>query len=180
MLETSNPSALRHVGHSPARQEGPDKLTGAAVYVSDMTLPGMLHAQVKKSPHARAKIRRIDVTRAGLCLACAPSSPGTDLDYRLGLYVVDKDILAKGEVRHYGEAVAAVAADTLAIAREAADLIEVDYEVLPGVLNHMDALKEGAPLGPSGPRDLRLRQGRLLASAGHQHRQPQQVPQGRR
>jgi CO/xanthine dehydrogenase Mo-binding subunit len=146
MLETLNPSALRHVGHSPARQEGTDKLTGAAVYVSDMTLPGMLQAQVKKSPHARAKIRRIDVTRAAQLPGVRAILTGQDLDYRLGLYVVDKNILAKGEVRHYGEAVAAVAADTLAIAKQAADLIEVDYEVLPGVLNHMDALKEGAPL----------------------------------
>ncbi|MFZ1963829.1 MAG: xanthine dehydrogenase family protein molybdopterin-binding subunit [Roseiarcus sp.] len=146
MLETSNPSSLRHVGHSPARQEAPDKLTGAAVFVSDMTLPGMLYAQVKKSPHARAKIRRIDVSRAARLPGVRAILTGHDLDYRIGLYVVDKDILAKGVVRHYGEAVAAVAADTLAIAREAADLIEVDYEVLPGVLNHMDALKEGAPL----------------------------------
>jgi CO/xanthine dehydrogenase Mo-binding subunit len=59
---------------------------------------------------------------------------------------VDKHILAREEVRHFGEAVAAVAADTLEIARRAADLIEVDYEVLPAVLSHMDALKEGAPL----------------------------------
>jgi len=146
MLETSNPSSLRHVGHNPARQEAPDKLTGAAVFVSDMTLPGMLYAQVKKSPHARAKIRRIDVSRAARLPGVRAILTGRDLDYRIGLYVVDKDILAKGVVRHYGEAVAAVAADTLAIAREAADLIEVDYEVLPGILNHMDALKEGAPL----------------------------------
>jgi CO/xanthine dehydrogenase Mo-binding subunit len=146
MLETSNPSSLRHVGRSPARQEGTDKLTGAAVYVSDMILPGMLYAQVKKSPHARAKIRSIDVSRAARLPGVRAILTGRDLDYRIGLYVVDKDILAKGVVRHFGEAVAAVAADTLAIAREAADLIEVDYEVLPGVLNHMDALKEGAPL----------------------------------
>ncbi|MGD1017671.1 MAG: xanthine dehydrogenase family protein molybdopterin-binding subunit [Roseiarcus sp.] len=146
MLETSNPSSLRLVGRSPARQEGTDKLTGAAVYVSDMILPGMLYAQVKKSPHARAKIRRIDVSRAARLPGVRAILTGRDLDYRIGLYVVDKDILAKGVVRHYGEAVAAVAADSLAIAREAADLIEVDYEVLSGVLNHMDALKEGAPL----------------------------------
>jgi CO/xanthine dehydrogenase Mo-binding subunit len=146
MLETSNPSSLQHVGHSPARQEGPDKLTGAAVFVSDMTLPGMLHAQVKRSPHARAKIRNIDVSRAARLPGVRAILTGEDLNYRLGLYVVDKYILAKGEVRHHGEAVAAVAADTLAIAREAADLIDVDYEALPAVLNHMDALAPGAPL----------------------------------
>ena len=71
---------------------------------------------------------------------------GHDLAYRLGLYVVDKDILAKDEVRHFGEAVAAVAADTRAIAQAAVELIEVDYEVLTPILNHMDALAPGAPL----------------------------------
>jgi CO/xanthine dehydrogenase Mo-binding subunit len=146
MLETSIANSLQYVGHGPARQEGVGKLTGAAVFVSDMTLPGMLHAQVKKSPHARAKIRHIDVSRAASLPGVRAILTGEDLDYRIGLYVVDKDILAKGVVRHYGEAVAAVAADTLAIAKEAADLIEVDYEVLPAVLNHMDAVKAGAPL----------------------------------
>jgi len=146
MLESANPQSLRHVGHSPARQEGVDKLTGGAVFVSDMTLPGMLHAKVKQSPHARARIRSIDTSRAAKLPGVRAILTGADLDYRLGLYVVDKYILAKGEVRHYGEAVAAVAADTLAIAKQAVDLIDVDYEVLPPVLNHMDALAPGAPL----------------------------------
>ena len=128
------------------RSDAPDKLTGAAIYVSDMTLPGMLYAQVKKSPHARAKIKRIDMSRAERLTGVRAVLTGHDLDYKIGLYVVDKDILAKNEVRHFGEAVAAVAADTLAIAHEAVELIEVDYEVLPPVLNHMDALAPDAPL----------------------------------
>ena len=116
MLETVNSETLRQVGRSPVRSDAADKLTGAAIYVSDMTLPGMLHAQVKQSPHARAKIRRIDVSRAERLPGVRAILTGHDLDYRLGLYVVDKDILAKDEVRHFGEAVAAVAADTRAIA----------------------------------------------------------------
>ena len=146
MLETAKSETLRQVGRSPKRLDADDKLTGAAVYTSDMTLPGMLYAQVKKSPHARAKIRRIDVSRAERLPGVHAVLTGHDLDYRLGLYVVDKDILAKNEVRHCGEAVAAVAADTLAIAREAVELIDVDYEVLPPILNHMDALTPAAPL----------------------------------
>jgi CO/xanthine dehydrogenase Mo-binding subunit len=146
MFEHADPKTLNHVGHSPERQEAQIKLTGAAVYASDMSLPGMLHAQLKRSPHASAKIRKIDVSKAEKLQGVRAILTGEDLDYRLGLYVVDKDILAKGFVRHYGEAVVAVAADTLAIAKEAVELIEVDYEILPGVLNHMDALKEGAPL----------------------------------
>ena len=111
-----------------------------------MTLPGMLYAQVKQSPHARARIRRIDVSRAERLPGVRAILTGHDLAYRLGLYVVDKDILAKDEVRHFGEAVAAVAADTRAIAQAAVELIEVEYEVLTPILNHMDALAPGAPL----------------------------------
>ena len=146
MLETANSEALRQVGRSPVRHDAEDKLTGAAVYVSDITLPGMLYAQVKRSPHARARIRRIDASRAEGLPGVRAILTGHDLDARLGLYVVDKDILAKNEVRHFGEAVAAVAADTLAIAHAAVELIDVDYEILPPILNHMDALAPGAPL----------------------------------
>lgn len=146
MLEAANAKTLRQVGHSPVRHDVADKLTGAALYVSDMTLPGMLYAQVKQSPHARARIRRIDVSRAERLPGVRAILTGHDLDYRLGLYVVDKDILAKNEVRHFGEAVAAVAADSRAIASAAADLIDVEYEVLTPILNHMDALAPGAPL----------------------------------
>ena len=146
MLETVNAESLRQVGRSPTRSDAPDKLTGAAIYVSDMTLPGMLYAQVKKSPHARARIKRIDISRAERLTGVRAVLTGHDLDYKMGLYVVDKDILAKNEVRHFGEAVAAVAADTLAIAHQAVELIEVEYEILPPVLNHMDALASDAPL----------------------------------
>jgi CO/xanthine dehydrogenase Mo-binding subunit len=146
MLETAKSETLRQIGRSPVRHDVADKLTGAALYAGDMTLPGMLHAQLKISPHARAKIRRVDVTRAERLPGVRAILTGHDLDYRLGLYVVDKDILAKDEVRHFGEAVAAVAADTRAIAHAAVELIEVEYEVLTPILNHMDALAPGAPL----------------------------------
>ncbi len=146
MLENSDPARLAYVGKDTARSEGLEKITGSARYVSDMELPGMLYAQVKKSPHARAKIKKIDVSKAEALPGVRAVLTGAELDYRLGLYIVDKDILAKGEVRHYGEAVAAVAADTLSIAKQAVDLIDVDYEVLKPVLSHMDALEEGAAL----------------------------------
>jgi CO/xanthine dehydrogenase Mo-binding subunit len=146
MLEHLKPSELSVVGTGARRVESTGKLTGEAVYVGDMAMPGMLHAQVKTSPHARAKIVRIDTSRAEALPGVRAVIIGKELDYRLGLYVVDKEILAKEEVRHYGEAVAGVAADTIETAKEAVELIEVEYEVLPAVLNHMDALKPGAPL----------------------------------
>ena len=146
MLENSDPSALALVGKSERRVDAVGKVTGDAIYTSDMSMPGMLYAQVKKSPHARARILGVDTSRAEALPGVRAVLVGSELDYRLGLYVVDKDILAKKEVRHYGEAVAAVAADSLETAREAVDLIAVEYELLPPVLNHMDALKPGAPL----------------------------------
>ncbi len=146
MYEDIDPAALGKIGKSARRIEVTPKLTGEGIYASDMILPGMLWAQVKKSPHARAKILSIDTKKAEALSGVRAVLVGAELDYKLGLYVVDKDILAKGEVRHYGEAVAAVAADTQEIAKAAVDLIEVEYEVLPPVLNHMDALKPDAPL----------------------------------
>jgi CO/xanthine dehydrogenase Mo-binding subunit len=146
MQGTSDSTRFTHIGKSALRSEAIEKLTGSATYVGDMLLPGMLYAQVKRSPHARARIKHVDVSKAAALTGVRAVLTGAELNYRLGLYIVDKNILAKGEVRHYGEAVAAVAADTLEIARKAVDLIDVEYEVLDPVLSHMDALKEGAPL----------------------------------
>jgi CO/xanthine dehydrogenase Mo-binding subunit len=137
---------LKHVGHNAGRPDMTEKLTGEAMYVSDMILPGMLHVQLKKSPHARASIIRVDTTKAAALPGVRAVVTGAELDYRMGLYVVDKHILAKGEVRHYGEAVAAVAADTLEQAKAAVEAIEIEYQVLEPVLHHMDALKPEAPL----------------------------------
>ena len=137
---------LKHVGHNAGRPDMVEKLTGEALYVSDMILPGMLHVQLKKSPHARARIIRVDTTKAAALPGVRAIVTGDELDYRMGLYVVDKHILAKGEVRHYGEAVAAVAADTLEQARAAVEAIDIEYQALDPVLHHMDALKPEAPL----------------------------------
>lgn len=146
MFEHSKPEALKYVGHEATRPDMVEKLTGEATYVSDMALPGMLHAQLKRSPHARARIKRVDVSKAAGMPGVRAIVTGDELDYHMGLYVVDKFILAKGEVRHYGEAVVGVAAETLEQAKAAVDAIEVEYEPLQPVLHHMDALKPDAPL----------------------------------
>jgi CO/xanthine dehydrogenase Mo-binding subunit len=142
----SESERLTVVGTDVPRIDAVDKLTGAAQYASDLVLPGMLYAKVKGSPHARARILHIDTSKAEQLVGVHAVLTGHDLDYKLGLYVVDKDVLAKDEVRHYGEAVAAVAAETLDIAARAVELIEVEYEPLPAVLNHVDALAPDAPL----------------------------------
>ena len=137
---------LTTVGVDHPRVEGVEKLTGDALYTGDLQLPGMLHAKVKHSPHARARILRIDTAHAEALPGVHAVLTGHELDYKVGLYVVDKDILAKDVVRHFGEAVAAVAAETPEIASEAVDLIEVDYEVLTPVLDPMEAIEPDAPL----------------------------------
>jgi CO/xanthine dehydrogenase Mo-binding subunit len=137
---------LRVVGTDVPRLETVEKLTGDALYTGDLLLPGMLHAKVKQSPHARARILRIDTARAEALPGVHAVLTGHELDYKLGLYVVDKDILAKDVVRHFGEAVAAVAAESVEIASEAVGLIEVEYEVLTPVLDPMEAIGDDAPL----------------------------------
>jgi CO/xanthine dehydrogenase Mo-binding subunit len=146
MFDDIKTADLTWVGHETARGDLVEKLTGEATFVSDMELPGMLHTQLKKSPYARARIKGIDISKAASMPGVRAIVTGDELDYHIGLYIVDKYILAKGEVRHYGEAVAAVAAETLEQARAAVEAIEVEYEPLQPVLHHMDALKPEAPL----------------------------------
>ena len=146
MSESTNASVATHVGDNVQRADDTAKLTGGAVYASDLVFAGMLHAQVKRSPHARAKILAINTSKAENLPGVHAVLTGKELDYRIGLYVVDKDILAKDAVRHFGEAVVAVAAESLDIASRAVDLIDVEYEVLPPVLSQMDALDESSPL----------------------------------
>jgi CO/xanthine dehydrogenase Mo-binding subunit len=146
MSEHPVPSPSQSVGVSHQRVEVMGKLTGDALYTGDLILPGMLHAKVKKSPHARARIVGIDTSAAEALRGVHAVLTGHELGYRIGLYVVDKDILAKDVVRHFGEAVAAVAAETPDIASRAVELIDVEYEVLTPVLDPMEAIKEEAPL----------------------------------
>ena len=168
----------RAVGVSHQRVEVTGKLTGDAVYTGDLVLPGMLHAKVKKSPHARARIVGIDTSRAEALRGVHAVLTGHELDYRLGLYVVDKDILAKDVVRHFGEAVAAVAAETPDIASDGG---RPDRRRVRGPHpgprpdgGHQGGRAAGAPR----PRQLFLRGGGLQPAAGHQRRERHQDAQG--
>jgi CO/xanthine dehydrogenase Mo-binding subunit len=134
------------IGKSFPRIDGFEKATGSATYTDDMKLPGMLHAAMLLSPHAHAKIVKIDVSRAARLAGVKAILTGRDLPYRVGLYMVDKPVLADGKVRYFGEPVAAVAATSEEIARQATDLIEVEYEPLEPVLDARGALEPGSPL----------------------------------
>ncbi len=145
------------VGTRPARHDGFDKVTGAARFGADINLPGMLHGKILRSPHAHARIRSIDTSKAEalpgvMAVATAQDFPivqARPIDYenaQSNPRIIAENILADRKVLYKGHAVAAVAATNPHVAEQALDLIEVDYEVLPVVLDLHDAVKEDAPL----------------------------------
>jgi len=141
-------AAITSVGRSVAALDSDEKLSGRAQYIADLVRPGMLHGAILQSPHAHARIRAYDLTAARALHGVRAIVTGDDVDdaHRMGAFIKDEPALAKGKVRYCGEIVAAVAADTEAIARQAVQLIRVDYEVLPAALDPAAALVPGAPL----------------------------------
>ena len=146
VLENTPRKDRRYVGKDVPKIDSIEKLTGQALYTGDLEFAGMLHGKVLRSPHAKAKIVKIDTTRAQQLAGVHAVLTGKDLDYRVGLYLVDKYILARETIRHFGEAVAAVAAETPAIAQQAVDLIEVEYEVMTPFLEPKKVFDKDAPL----------------------------------
>ncbi len=150
-------SALRLVGTRPIRPDGVDKVTGRANFGADMTMPGMLWGRIKRSPHAHARIVSINTDKA-LALpgvkAVITRADFTDVPperAHIGaaphnLRDLSLNCMAKGKVLYEGHAVAAVAATSPATAEQALDLIEVDYEVLPHVMDVEAAMAPDAPL----------------------------------
>jgi xanthine dehydrogenase molybdenum-binding subunit len=154
---TGNEGRYRVIGTRPLRPDGADKVTGKAEFAADVRLPGMLHGRVKRSPHAHARIKRIDVSRAEAlsgvhAVVTAADLPGLeDRIAELGEASVNMrelagNILAHDKVLYRGHAVAAVAAVNPHVAGEAIELIDVEYEPLPAVLDARDAMKPDAPL----------------------------------
>jgi xanthine dehydrogenase molybdenum-binding subunit len=140
------------VGKSVRRPDVLGKVTGAARYAGDLALPGMLHAKLKRSTVAHARIRRIDFSKAmklpGVKAVLTHESVPRVLHYgsphpRSASLACDQYILDR-KVRYWGEAVAAVAAESEEIADEALDLIEVEYEELPALLTVEHALASAA------------------------------------
>ncbi|HLH00978.1 MAG TPA: xanthine dehydrogenase family protein molybdopterin-binding subunit [Bryobacteraceae bacterium] len=145
-------NVLRTVGHATPRVDAIQRVTGTATYAGDIRLAGMLYARVLRSPHAHARIRRIDLTKA-LALPgvkAVLTRENCDVIWSSG-DMRNKRYLFNNPVRFAGDAVAAVAAIDRHIAEEALQSIEVDYELLPFVLDPEDALKSGAPeIQPGG------------------------------
>jgi selenium-dependent xanthine dehydrogenase len=143
------------IGTSLDRYEARELALGARPYVADLTFPGMLHGAVLLAPHARALVKRIDTTRAAAhpgvgAVVTAKDVPGKRF---YGLIVDDwPGFVAEGEETHsVGDVIAAVAAVDARTAREAARLVDVEYEVRTPVTDPEKALEEGAPpVGPQG------------------------------
>ncbi|HZA21474.1 MAG TPA: molybdopterin cofactor-binding domain-containing protein, partial [Dehalococcoidia bacterium] len=146
------------IGKRPIRHDGLDKVTGKALYGADIHLPGLIHGKVLRSPHAHARIRSIDTSKAEAhpgVLAVATSkdlAPVPDRlaevgeDAVLSLKYLSNNVLAGDKALYKGHAVAAVAAENPHDAEEALELIEVDYEVLPAVITAEEAMKPDAPI----------------------------------
>ena len=140
------------IGTRPVRHDGVDKVTGRALYGADIQLAGMLHGKVLRSPHAHARIRSIHTKKAEAlegvkAVVTAGDLPDpADRSANLGelgevpLKYVSRNVLAADKVLYHGHALAAVAAVSPQIAEEALKLIEVDYEVLPPVMDVLSAM----------------------------------------
>ncbi|NVO13279.1 MAG: selenium-dependent xanthine dehydrogenase [Rhodoplanes sp.] len=137
------------VGEPLQRWQGADLALGRRPFVADIDAPGMLYGVVVLSPHARARVKRIDTSKALALPGVAAVATAKDVPGNRWVGLIYNDwpcFVAEGEeVRYVGDVVAAVAADTARIAREAAKLVEVEYEVLPAVLDPFEAVKPGAP-----------------------------------
>ncbi|MDX3905973.1 MAG: xanthine dehydrogenase family protein molybdopterin-binding subunit [Pigmentiphaga sp.] len=122
------------------------KVMGRALYAGDVKVAGMLHAKVLRSPYPHARIVRIDTSAALALPGVKAVLTGADAPRAMwGVHHKERRILAEGVVRFAGEEVAAVAAVTEEVARDALDLIEVEYEELPAILTTEEALDEEAP-----------------------------------
>ena len=139
---------LADIGKTFRRLDYETKVTGRAQYLADMSVPGMCHGKILRSPYPHARIIRIDTSKAQKVPGVMAVLTRDDILHDEGIepyygpVFKDQTIVAVEKVRHVGDPVAAVAALTVDAAEEALKLIEVDYEELPAVLNVHDAIRQ--------------------------------------
>jgi carbon-monoxide dehydrogenase large subunit len=152
--------AMNYIGQAVKRKEDLRFLTGNGQYTDDISLEHMTHAVFVRSPHAHAAVKRIDASRALKAPGVIAVFTGADLEKSkiaglpCGWLITDVNgqpmkepphpCLAQGKVRYVGDHVAVVIAETQQQAKDAAELVDVDYEVLPATVGIMDAIKPGA------------------------------------
>ena len=150
-------SEYKVIGTRPIRPDGVDKVTGKAMYGADIRLPGMLYGKVLRSPHAHARIKSIDISKASShpavkCIITSDDLPlAEDTITELGEIVINlkylsDNILASDKALYKGHPVAAIAATDPYAAEEALNMIEVDYEILEPVLDVHQAMEPDAPV----------------------------------
>ena len=146
-----------YIGTRPVRPDGVDKVTGRARFGADLNISGQLVGRVLRSPHPHARIRSIDTSAAlkldgvkavvvGKDLLDQPNSTSPFGEGTVNFYDLTRVVLAREKVLFEGHPVAAVAATSASIAKQALRLIKVDYEVLPHVIDVDEAMAPGAPL----------------------------------
>src|SRR4051812_2667835 len=156
-MESAQEYKFKVIGTRPIRHDGVDKVTGRARYGADISLPGMLHGKVLRSPHAHARIKSIDTSAALALPGVKAVITGKDLpdlasgSQPMGEMVINPrylsmNILARDKALYDGHAVAVVAATSPHIAEEALGLIKVDYEVLPPVLDVRKSMQDDASI----------------------------------
>ena len=144
------------IGTSRLRKEDPELITGRGRYVDNISLPGMLWIALVRSPFAHARIRSIDVSKARELPGFVAAYTGEDLEFAAPLFMawpINGEVknpprwpLTKDKARYVGDPVAVVVAESRALAKDALDLVEVDWEPLPAVTDVKAALVDGAPL----------------------------------
>ncbi|KAA0137661.1 xanthine dehydrogenase family protein molybdopterin-binding subunit [Gimesia chilikensis] len=145
------------IGTRPIRHDGADKVTGRALYGADIKVKGMIYGAIHRSPHAHAVIKSIDISKAealpgvrAVATSADMPEPGDKIaelgEGAVNLNHLSSNNLARTKVLYKGHPIAAVAADNIHIAQEAASLIEVEYEVLPPVMDVLKAMEDDAPV----------------------------------
>ncbi|MGO1765648.1 MAG: hypothetical protein ACTH1W_00095, partial [Advenella sp.] len=143
---------MKAQNRTETRPDYMEKVSGEARYVTDMVLPDMAYARIIRSPHPHARILSIECGQAKALTGVLGVFSGQDLTPQLcatihwGLYFNDRPVIATEIARYAGEPVAVVIAESEAIAEDAIELIDIDYEVLPFVTEGKAALEADAPL----------------------------------
>ena len=152
---------FNYIGTRPNRPDGLDKVTGRAKYGADFNAPNMLHAAVLRSPHAHARIVKIDTSKAETLSGVKAFV--TRADFPTGLkgedFYLQENTIAGDRVLYDGHAVAAIAATSALVAKDAIKLIEVEYEILPHVTDVDEAMRPDAPVIREGSQDHTVPEG---------------------
>jgi xanthine dehydrogenase molybdenum-binding subunit len=152
-------TTLAVIGTSVPKRDGADKVTGRTRYLHDLELPRLAHGKILRSRHPHARIRRLDTSRAAVLDGVLAVITAAEVEQHPFGFARDQLALKLGTVRCVRDEVAAVAAESAAIAEAALDLIEVEYEELPAVFDPQAAVRPGAPLvheeRPTNHTDLR-------------------------